>query len=781
MRKTFFIFSISILLSQLLFSQGVVLNEFMSSNATFLQDANGDYSDWIEIYNSGDEDINLENYMLSDDPELANKWLFPSVEVPAKGFLLVFASGKDAVISGEIHTNFKLKQSGEFLYLSDPVGDLITLINPVEVPTDQSYGSLTDGAEEMIIFPQPTPNASNSNSHIVYSSHKSGFYTSGFELQLIPSNANDQIYYTLNAQIPTTNSTLYNGAILMADITNKPNNFSNIPSTPTEGPMETGYYIWEEPGLAYKANVIRYASFNEAGEQISDILSQTYFVDEAIYERYNFPLVSIITDSLNLFQYDSGIYIPGAKHEEYGWLWMPIGNYHERGRDWERDIHISYFENNGDLGFETDAGMRMRGYGSTAFAQKSFGVYFRNEYGQKNIEYPIFSDALSDKYKRLVFRNSGNDFPDTHFKDAVLTSLLKPMNFEYQRFSPSVVFINGEYWGIHNIREKYDDHYFDYQYNIEEDSLLMVGVCGEYDVGPQDEYFVLYNYFVANDFSSDVNYDFAKSQIDIQNLIDYEIAEIFYANYDWPCNNYRMWKTTAPDSKWRYLIYDLDFSFAYNSLTPFDTPSLEHATSDEDGWPTCQCSNLFFKKLLQNEGFKDEFINRFAYHLETTFNKKRMIDSINSYKALYATEMEEHINRWLYPNSMSNWNDQIDKMINFAQYRPCYMRGHIMDFFDLDEFEYVCDNSDTNQLVYKNQISIIPNPSNGGNLRISLTNNTKMSGIYKVYSLDGRMLTQGDFDSYHANLNLSFLSNGFYILKITVNNVHYSSKFIISK
>jgi len=780
-KKNVFIFTMLISLSQFLYPQAVVINEFMSSNGTFLQDVEGDYSDWIEIYNSSDENINIENYMLSDDPELAEKWLFPSVEVPAKGFLLVFASGKNMVISGEIHTNFKLKQSGEFLYMSTPTGDLISLINPVSVPTDQSYGSITDGSEEMVIFLQATPNATNANGSIIYCSHESGFYANEFELNLIASNENIQIFYTLNGQIPSVNSSLYNGPILMTDVTETPNVFSNIPSTPTEGPMESGYYIWEEPGLAYKANVIRFVGFTEDGEQISNIENHTYFVDPDIYDRYDFPLVSIITDSLNLFQYDSGIYIPGAKHEEYGWLWMPIGNYHERGRDWEREIHISYFENNGDLGFETDAGMRIRGFGSSAFGQKSFGVYFRNDYGQKNIEYPIFSDALSDKYKRLVFRNSGNDFPQTHFKDAVLTSILKPMNFEYQRFRPSIVFINGEYWGIHNMREKYDDHYFDYQYNIKEDSLLMVGVCGEPDVGPTDEYWALYEYFVENDFSLDEHYDYAKTQMDIQNLIDYEIAEIYYANYDWPCNNYRMWKTIDPDSKWRYLIYDLDFSFAYNALTTFDTPSLEHATSDVDEWPTCQCSNIFFNKLLENEEFKEEFINRFAFHLETTFNKTRMLDSINSFKELLAPQMEEQFDRWLYPSSMSSWDYQIGKMINFAQYRSCYMRGHIMDFFGLDEFAYDCDDTATNQQDKANQISIIPNPSDGQNLRISLANNQKMTGIYQVMSLDGRVVTEGGLDSYHSSLNMSFLADGFYILKITVNNVHYSSKFIISK
>jgi len=769
------------ILSLSLFSQDVVINEFMSSNESTIQDADGDYSDWIEIYNSGDESINLENYMLSDDTEVNDKWLFPSIEIPAKGFLLVFASGKDTAINGELHSNFKIKQSGEYLYLYSPAGDLLSLINPISVPIDHSFGSITDGAEEMLVFSLSTPNSSNSEANTVYCSHQSGFYTSEFQLTLIPSDSDIHIYYTLNGQIPTTNSHLYSEPILMSDITDAPNYFSNIPTTPTEGPMESGYYIWEEPGRAYKANVIRYASFNEEGEQIGHIENHTYFVDPDIYERYDFPLVSIITDSLNLFQYDSGIYIPGAKYDEYGWTWLPRGNYHERGREWERNIHISYFENNGDLGFETDAGMRMRGYGSTAFNQKSFGVYFRKEYGLKNIEYPIFPDAIKDKYKRLVFRNSGNDFPQTHFRDVVLTSLLKPMDLEYQRFRPSVVFINGEYWGIHNIREKYDDHYFDYQYDIEEDSLLMVGICGEEDVGPQDEYFELYDYFLTHDFSIEENYNYAKTQIDIQNIIDYEIVEIFYANYDWPCNNYRMWKTLAPDSKWRYLIYDLDFSFAYNNQTNFDTPSLEHATSDEPGWPTCQCSNLFFKKLLENEEFKDEFINRFAYHLETTFNKKRMLDSINSYKALFAPEMEEQINRWLYPHNMSDWNYQIDKMIHFAQYRSCYMRGHIMDFFDLQEFDYECDQSAAHQLIDNTQISIIPNPSNGQNIRISLKNYQKMQGHYEVLAYDGCVVAQGVLDGHHSVLDLSFLPNGFYFLRIKSNSEVYISKFIISR
>ena len=238
----FLVFSI---ISLSLFSQDIVINEFMSSNETVLQDVNGDYSDWVEIYNTTNTTVNLENYMLSDDAEISDKWQFPSVEISAKGFLLVFASGKNTVISGEIHTNFKLKQSGEFLYLSSPSGDLLSLINPVFVPADQSFGRITDGAEEMLLFPQSTPNSSNSEANMVYCSHTSGFYNHEFELKLISSNPDNQIRYSLNGETPKNNSKLYTQPILMSDITSNPNNFSNIPTVPTEGPYESGYYIWQ--------------------------------------------------------------------------------------------------------------------------------------------------------------------------------------------------------------------------------------------------------------------------------------------------------------------------------------------------------------------------------------------------------------------------------------------------------------------------------------------------------------------------------------------------------
>jgi hypothetical protein len=189
------------------------------------------------------------------------------------------------------------------------------------------------------------------------------------------------------------------------------------------------------------------------------IIHKHFFIGDELYERYNFPVFSLVTDSLNLFQYDTGIYIPGVKFEEIGWQWYPYGNYRERGRDWERISHISFFEENRNLIFETNSGIRVRGSGSACNPQKSLGIYFRNEYGVNKIDYQIFEDSNVQFFKRLILRSSGNDMLKTHFRDAVLTELLKPLDLELQNFRPAILFINGEYWGIHGIREKLDEYY----------------------------------------------------------------------------------------------------------------------------------------------------------------------------------------------------------------------------------------------------------------------------------------------------------------------------------
>ena len=749
-----------------IFGQSMVINEFMSENESVIQDEDGDFSDWIELYNNSSNPMGLLNYSLSDDSTDLAKWVFPEITIQAHHFLLVFASGKDRLDTNELHTNFKIKQSGENLFLSGPDGAVVSSINAISVPTDHSYGCFTDGSPDLCFFDFPTPNSSNTGSGDIYCSHPSGFYTEGFSLSLIPSSENHEIYYTLNGEIPTKNSLLFSSPLFITNITSVPNNISTIPTTPLDGPPELYNYIWNEPGNVYKANVIRFASFDGDAIQ-SQIFTKTYFIDPLIEDRFTFPVLSLVTDSLNLFEYDTGIYIPGKTFDENGFNWgWATGNYHNRGSEWERNVHVSYFENSGTLGFETGAGMRMRGYGSAASPQKSFTAYFRNEYGLNEINYNVFGNPDTNIYKRLIFRNSGNDFIQTHFKDALLQGLLKQLDLDLQDFQPSVVFFNGEYWGIHCIREKYDKYYFKYKFGIDEENINILDYCGEIKEGSNTDYLELIDFVEGNDMSLPANYLFAKNEIDVQNFIDFQIAEIYYANYDWPCNNYKIWKTNDTGSKWRFLIYDLDLSYAYDSTSLYNTPSLEHATSDVDEWPTCSCSNILFRKLLDNEEFKQGFIDRFAFHLNTTFNASSVIDSIDKFETLFFPEIEEHIDRWGYPSSLELWQGNIEILKDFTLNRPCFIQDHIMAFFNLTEFDFDCNN-DIKEFREGSKLTLMPNPGSGVFYLYNNSSGTITMDIL-VTSISGQVVyneknatIQGK--GKHA-LNLTVLSNNTYIL-----------------
>lgn len=761
------------------FSQTMVINEFMSSNNNTLEDMDGDFSDWIEIYNDSDESINLLNYGISDDTDEIRKWIFPSMEILPHQYYVLFASGKNILTGNELHTNFKIKQSGEDLILSDENGETIQLIGPHALGTDLSYACIPDGSAETMFVAPPSPGISNQELPGVFASHPSAYYPHDIELSLMSSHPDYDIYYTRNGGLPDLNSSLYQEPLILGPSSDLPDHFCLIPTTPLDGSWALADYKWQEPENVEKAHVIRFAAF-EDGIQLTPVSSKTYFIDESVGDRYSFPVFSLVTDSLNLFQYDTGIYIPGQNYDELGWeSWWYHGNFEERGREWERAVHMSFFKEDGDLIFESDAGMRMRGFGSSMFPQKSFGLYMRSDYGQSKMEYPIFTDSEVDTYKRLVLRNSGNDFLQTHFRDALLTELLKPLDLELQNFRPSIVFINGEYWGIHGLREKYDDHYFKYHFGIEEDNINILGYNLSIEEGTRADYPEIIQFVDANDMSTAGSYAYIDARVDISNMIDFLVAEIYYANYDWPCNNYKKWRTNEEGSKWRFLIYDLDLSFGLHETCAWDKPSLIHAFTDGDSWPNCGSSNLVFRKMMENERYVNEFLNRFKFHLKYTFNADTIVNKIDYFTQLYEPEIEEHIDRWSYPSDLNTWYSEIDKMMEFAINRPDFMIEHIMEYFQLDEFD-INDLSDSTFEYSPLDFVISPNPNNIGILKIENLVISKVMFHVNIINSSGVIVYTGLLQDRKNVVDLSAFANGFYIVKIFNSNSVYQHKLIIS-
>lgn len=423
-----------------LVSQDIVINELMSSNSTTIQDEDGDFEDWFELYNNGTIPVNLENYAITDDTDNLRKWIFPSITIQPNGFILVFASDKNKKGSN-LHTNFKLKASGEALILSDNQGTVIDNIAPVSLSTDVSYGRNPDASSNLMHLDIATPGWSNNGSNNLDFSHPGGFYSSAINLEITSGiNQNDIIYYTKDGSMPDRNSLVYTSPIAIYDRTSEPNVLCMIPTSPD----------FSTPGdLIFKGTVIKAISYNN-GLPSSKVYTHSYFIHPESFARYDYPVISIAVDTFHLFNKDTGIYVPGKYFDpkDRGWT----GNYFQRGKDWEREINVEFFETNGELAFSQKAGLRIHGGGTRSRQQKSLRLYARkDDYGEQYFNHQLFPQKEKNKYKRFVLRSTYGCWSNTVFKDAITSSFAIDVGIEAQYSRPAIVFINGEYWGIHTM------------------------------------------------------------------------------------------------------------------------------------------------------------------------------------------------------------------------------------------------------------------------------------------------------------------------------------------
>jgi CotH kinase protein/Secretion system C-terminal sorting domain/Fn3 associated len=619
-------------------------------------------------------------------------------------------------------------------------------------------------------FDMPTSENAKIVDNTLSFSHEAGFYTSSFYLKIISLNG-DSVFYTLDGSIPTVNALVYQDSMLFDNKVSAPNYFSLIPTTPIQSLIS--YKAWELSGEDIdKANIIRCASF-KSGVRSSEIYTMTFFVDSMVFNKYTLPVISLVTDSLNLFSYDTGIYVPGKYFIQSTPEWT--GNYNQRGKAWERNVHIEYFDQLGRINFGQYAGLRIHGGITRQAAQKSLRLYARKEYGNKSFDYQLLTNRENDKYKRFLLRATmGTGERQTIISDVLAHEIIRGLNIEYQEYMPVIVFINGEYWGIHTLRDRIDERYISYLYNIDKDSIVIIE-----DYNDDESFKKLFEFIDINDISVSANYEYIASQIDIDNYIDYQIAEMFLNNYDWPGNNMKIWKSGRKGSKWRWIFYDLDQGFGNYEYNMFD-----HVTLNDSNvvWPNPPISTLIFRKLMQNNDFVDRFISRYAELLNTYFDTEIMIAKLDSVRSLYENEIPAHINRWHYPDSDEKWNHNVDSILeDFLKNRPCIVENQIMSFFQITSFGFKCFIID--EVIDNNEIFVIlPNPCQG--LLYIFNNSTDpVEGDLLISDLAGKILytkksiTLGPWEK--KKLDLSGLPNSTYILRFHNNTFNETRKLLL--
>jgi len=622
-----------------------ILNEIMASNSTTIQDRDGDYPDWIEIYNPGDIQVNLSGYGLSDDPDDPFKWIFPNTTLHPGEVKLIFASDKNyRTESPYLHTNFKINSGGETLCITDNTGVVVDQVYTLETSRDISRGREPDGGDHWVWFSEPTPG--NTNSTEWYEliadgpefSVTGGAYPGGKVLSLSTDVPGASIHYTEDCSEPTALSPVYTSPIQIDE-----------------------------------TKVIR-ARVCGSGYLPGSIITHTYLINETL----SLPVMCLSTAPENLWDEQVGIYVKGPNAEPQ----VPYfgANFWQ---DWERPVHLELFDIDGSSLYSADAGVQIFGGWSRSKPQKSFALFARRDYGPDAFDYPFFPDKSIQTFQALVLRNSGNDWEYSMFRDPLMQSLVSSTSLVVQAYRPVIVFLNGEYWGFYNLREKINEHYIASNYGYDPDNLDILEDDEAVIQGESDHYLQMLNYITSHDMGVPGYYAVLKTYMDVENFIDYQVAEIYYHNTDWPGNNIKFFRPRTEDGLWRWMIFDTDFGFGLYDGYAYIRNTLEFATEpDGPAYPNPPWSTLLLRRLLKNTEFRNSFINRFADHMNTIFSPDEVIDRIDSLKANIDQEMENHFARW--GGDVLTWQNEVESMREFARLRNGYIREHLIEKFNLE-------------------------------------------------------------------------------------------------
>ena len=651
----------------------VYINEICTNNKNSIKDIYGSSSDYIELYNSLDSSFDLTGYSLSNEENNLQKYTFPeNTFIKPKSFLLIFLS-KEASKDNEIHCNFKLSKKGDILFFSDKSGAFIEKIDIPAMDEDYSYGRNEEGNFEIMpcsplkknIYILPPPEFSVN----------SGFYPNNFVLYLISSLEDSIIYYTIDGSNPLISESRIkydsNKGIQIYDRSNEPNIYAEYgedENSPISIARGTGFKPPNYP--LDKSMIVRAITIKEDSK--SKIIDKSYFITTGnLIDYQDYLIISLVTNPENLFDPEKGIYVTGKQYIDWisspgyipnpdKWSKTNICNYYSKGKEWERDASVSFFEK-GNLLFEQNIGIRLKGSSTRNSPQKSFDLITSKKYGKKNFDYKFFEEnydlngKIIEKYDTITLRAI---YGDERLRDKFGRDII------YQRKSITtswmkncILFLNGEYWGMYELMEKLTPLYFEYHYGIKEENLVIIKE-NEIDKGPAEEcerYLQIDEQYSLLDLSNDKNYKEIEQYFDIDSFIEHYAVGIYLGTWDWPLQNQGMWKyygekiegNEFTDGKWRFMTYDLDFSMGltfenYGGVEGYQYDNFKHIERRRGNKPP---TNLFLS-FLKNEYFKNKFINLYCDYVNDVMHINKIISIINDYA--------ENVT-WMFANSKFRW------------------------------------------------------------------------------------------------------------------------------
>jgi len=607
-------------------AHGVIINEIAAA-------VSGDTPDWIEIYNGGSAAVDLSGWGLSDNAARPRKWQFPAGTTLQPGqYAAVFCDGSDQVSGGKMFTNYSLAAEGGYsvtLSLSDG-----TIVDRVFVPRQYegvTYGRV-DGRNGLYFFTLSTPLAKNDG--VAYLGRAAtaeysvpgGLYTTGETLTVeLRAQEGAQIFYTLDSSDPTQASQLYTGPITVTGTT----------------VLRTRVYA------------------NGYLESFTDTQSYLYDVNNGngVY------VVSLVSDPVGLISEETGILVKGpnaaAEHPYKG------ANFWQ---DWEREAHVEVFGGDGETLLSQNCGIKLHGQYSRAEKQQAFKVIARTKYGANRFPIELFSARDYTEYQSFVLRSSGQDTDKTRMRDSVLCALAEGTSVLYQETEICVVYLDGQYWGQYNVRERINPEcicQFE-GWEGDEDVIDVVKANTNTMHGSNDTFAALLEAVKQSDPTAADFYAKLGQHIDIRNYMEYMAVQIFTGNTD--TLNVKRYRNGSADGRWRWVLFDLDWAFTTdtNSINRWLTPGGMGNANRTD--------NTLFIACMKNPQFRDEFLTYMGQQMATTFSTESVVGRIQERYEILEPLLDDQLSRW--STSWERYDEELEYLVNYAKERPMKLLGY---------------------------------------------------------------------------------------------------------
>lgn len=609
----------------------LIINELMQSNIDLVMDDLNDFPDsWVELYNTGQSPVSLGEYKLGLTDDASAAWPLPTMTIAPGGYILIYC---DKAITG-LHTDFRLdsgKGGAVYLFRGDKVADKMTKI-PKQPAPGIAYGRTSDGAKEIGHLYKPTPAAANSGGIIegtlgapVFSKPGGVFVNkSGFVVTLsVPDGTPEGavIRYTDDGSEPTKRSKLYSAPIAVT-----------------------------------KTKVIR-ASLFLNGWATPRSTVQSYIFHG---RKQTLPIISIVTDDRYLNDSKIGIYSDATASDG-------MKNYEH---DWRRPVNIELYETDGvTCGLNQLIEARIQGGATRSNTLKSLALYANKRFGEKRLAYEFFPDQRPGQknFKSLLLRNAGNDFNYLYMRDAIIQRTMSSrVDIDWQAWRPTIIYINGTYRGILNVRERSNEDNIFTNYDELED-IDMIENWWDLKTGTWDNYNAFKEFYTEHGHTM-AEYD---KWMDTQEFINLMATNLFYCNLDFPGNNIVMWRPRTADGRWRWIMKDTDFglglydrSVNYNTIEWIYNPNYDSANA----WANQYDHTRLFRRLMEDPDFNREFIDHCAVYMGDFMNERGTREVWDPMYEQIRAEYPRH--RELFNPWWPNYNDEINNARTWLRNRP---------------------------------------------------------------------------------------------------------------